>query len=734
MMRRLEGMSIRNHLILLVMIAIVPTVLIICYTAAEHRRNAAEEAEQRALHLVDDLAVSQNLLIAGTRQMLGVLAEYPEVKSGDVAGCNRVFARLLARYSQYNSIQAATVDGRLFASGKPLPGTISVADRKYFRDALRTGEFAAGEYIVGRTANRPMFNYAQPVFGDSGRITAVLQAGIDLELLHRNFSRVALPQGTTVTVSDHAGTILYRSGAGANATGGADDPVLFRLMQQGGERGKLHPPSGARSAPLMVFGTVSLAPAAPPHLFIRVTMPAATHSGAQSVELVRNLILILIIVFLALLASRLLGRRCIVLPVEQLAAAVRRFGSGDVAARSGLPYRDNEIGALARAFDDLAEVLVIRLKERDSQEESLRWITRQALEEKAKSAAVISAIGHGLSIQDREFRVIYQNEAHIAMMGDQKGRFCYEAYENAPQVCDSCPVAMAFADGQPHTVERSVLHPGGTMLHVEITASVVRDADGQIASGLELVRDITPWREMETEVLAVNEALKLSNRDLQHFVYVASHDLKEPLRTITSFIQLLEQRYREKLDDKASMFIGFIVEGAARMQTLIDDLLLYSRVESKGKALAPVDSGALVRMALENLAVALDESGATVTAGELPLVLGDEVQLIQLFQNLVGNAVKFRGEAAPVVTITAVRERGMWRFAVADNGIGIESHCFERIFDIFQKLHPRDQYEGTGIGLAICKKIVERHGGRIWVESSPGSGSVFHFTLKGVQP
>jgi len=210
---------------------------------------------------------------------------------------------------------------------------------------------------------------------------------------------------------------------------------------------------------------------------------------------------------------------------------------------------------------------------------------------------------------------------------------------------------------------------------------------------------------------------------------VASHDLQEPLRMVSSFTQLLQQRYRDRLDDDAHEFIQFAVDGASRMQRLINDLLEFSRVSTKGKPLALVALNEVLDTVRANLVVLIEEAGAMVTNGQLPSVMGDPTQLSQLLQNLIGNAIKFRGAAAPRVHVAACEREGEWMFAVKDNGIGIEPEYFDRIFVIFQRLHAVTDYPGTGIGLAVCKRIVERHRGRMWVESESGQGTTFFFTI-----
>jgi signal transduction histidine kinase len=223
--------------------------------------------------------------------------------------------------------------------------------------------------------------------------------------------------------------------------------------------------------------------------------------------------------------------------------------------------------------------------------------------------------------------------------------------------------------------------------------------------------------------------LKRSNAELEQFAYVASHDLQEPLRMVSSYCQLLEQRYKGQLDDKADKYIGYAVDGALRMRNLINDLLEYSRVGTRAREFQPVDSQRVFALAFANLHKLIQETNSVVMCDSLPTVMGDDVQLVSLFQNLIGNAVKFQGEEPPRVFVSAKQIGDDYLFSVRDNGVGIDPQFFDRIFVIFQRLQTKTKYPSTGIGLAICKKIVERHGGRIWIESEPGKGSVFYFTI-----
>jgi len=245
-----------------------------------------------------------------------------------------------------------------------------------------------------------------------------------------------------------------------------------------------------------------------------------------------------------------------------------------------------------------------------------------------------------------------------------------------------------------------------------------------------IVHDVTDRERYQAELIEKSAKLEASNAELEQFSYVASHDLQEPLRTISSFLQLLERRYNDKLDADGREFISFAVDAASRQQAMIQDLLEYSRVGTRGRPFAPTDMDKAYAIAQVNLTSAIADSAATLSSEKLPQVMADQVQMVSLLQNLIGNALKYRRkDVAPQIRVWAVEEPERWVIAVADNGIGIEPQYFDRIFLVFQRLHTREKFGGTGIGLALCRKIVHRHGGDIWVESEAGQGTTFHFSL-----
>lgn len=268
--------------------------------------------------------------------------------------------------------------------------------------------------------------------------------------------------------------------------------------------------------------------------------------------------------------------------------------------------------------------------------------------------------------------------------------------------------------------------------HADALEQKNAELEGQIVERAKVEDDVRRLNaELERRVEERTRELTRSNDELRQFAYVASHDLQEPLRTVASYAQLLAKRYRGKIDADADEFIRYMVEGVTRMHTLLNDMLAYSRVtETKDKVLLPASIDGVLNTAVLNLAATIKETAAEITHDPLPTVLGDEIQLTQVFQNLIGNAIKYRSDQAPRIHVSAEQDRDDWIFSVQDNGIGIDPQYGERIFGIFKRLHGRE-LPGTGMGLAICKRIIERHRGRIWVESQPGKGSTFRFTLPG---
>ncbi|MBW1938999.1 MAG: PAS domain-containing protein [Deltaproteobacteria bacterium] len=412
-----------------------------------------------------------------------------------------------------------------------------------------------------------------------------------------------------------------------------------------------------------------------------------------------------------------------------------------------------------------------RIKELEQEVIDRKQAEKKFQESESKYGTLLNNLPQKIFHKDKDLVYVTCNENYSRdldiMPEDIKGKTDYEFYPKELAEKYRTDDKRIITSGMTEDIEEEYVQDGQE-LWVQTLKTPIRNKDGNIIGLLGIFWEITERKRMEkalrkakdelekrvkerTAELSIanaamnqeiaerkqaeealreyTEALEHSNKDLEQFAYVASHDLQEPLRMVASYTQLLSKRYKEKLNSDADEFIAYAVDGAIRMQRLINDLLAYSRVRTQGKEFQPTDCEAVLNDSLINLHKTIKESAAKVTHDPLPTVIADDGQLEQLFQNLIGNAIKFHGDAPPTIHIAAEQNKNNWVFSIKDNGIGIDSEFTKRIFMIFQRLHGIGEFPGTGIGLAICKRIVERHSGRIWMESEVGKGSTFYFTI-----
>ena len=632
---------IRVRLVLLVLLAVFPTLAVIIYTAVEQRREGLEHARNETLRLVRTAKDSSDKSIESARQLLLALARTPAVQSGDSNAAYSLFADLVNLHELYSSFGLLKADGSPVVMLRPLHSSIEMTNRPFFRTAIETGTFSAPDYYVDWAARSPLLIIGYPLFSNrssTNDAAAILFAAVDLNWFYRMHSQAQLPPGSSITVTDPDRITILRYPDPQSRYVGEPLAPSNRRGPRPPERTSI---SRGRDGVLRLYAFAPLGHTEERSAGIAVGIPVAQAHALANAALRRNLAALGIATLLALGAAWFGGEFFILRRLRRLVATTERLTHGDLSARTGVTRGDGELHQLAIAFDQMAVSLQQRVVERERAEANLKTLNQH----------------------------------------------------------------------------------------------------------------------LEQRVAARTLELKRSNEELEQFAYVASHDLQEPLRMVTNYLQLLENRYKMQLDPKAQDFIGIAVDGAVRMHQLIGDLLTYSRVGTAAKPLVPTNTSDVLKNSLLNLKVALDETAARVTIDPLPAVQGDPVQLTQLFQNLIGNALKFRSEKTPEIHISAKADGAScpvpppgdphsiepfsspsastaaeWQFSVRDNGIGISAKDFDRIFLIFQRLHTREKYPGTGIGLALCKKIVERHGGRIWVESEPGQGATFHFTLQRVPP
>jgi len=367
---------------------------------------------------------------------------------------------------------------------------------------------------------------------------------------------------------------------------------------------------------------------------------------------------------------------------------------------------------------------------------------KRAEEETANAKAFLESsleyIPDGVLLLDKQAKFIYVNPTFLSWLGRKAEDFLGKTVReiSPPFLTPSTTKTIAersekrVKTGEPIAgVDVDLIGKGGEPIPISYSAAGIRNIRGDIIGEVVFIKDITERKQAEQRLKKIMDELAQSNRELEQFAYVASHDLQEPLRMVSSYTQLLAERYEAQLDEKAKKYIHYAVDGAIRMQRLIGDLLTYSRVGTRGTSLEPTDSHAVLGEAIRNLAAAIEENRAIITNDDLPNVRADASQLVQVFQNLLANAIKFHRNDIPRVYVSAQEKGDEWVFSVKDNGVGIDLQYKNKLFVIFQRLHTKKEYPGTGIGLALCKRIVMRHGGTIWFESEPEKGSTFFFTL-----
>ncbi len=570
---------------------------------------------------------------------------------------------------------------------------------------------------------------ATPVVSDNGETLGMVVINVDMGKILQ-IVRGPARQHAAYFVTNQNGD--YLAHPDANRTFGFDlgksfklqeeFPETKRFMEGGSQRfsGLVSTPDGRQ---LAVATKVDYDPRdASQFAIVGEIMPS--DALESSLVTVRNRALVAAgVVLLIGLAAMAWFTRTLSRPLRQIADTAVAVAGGERSVDIGeIASRSDEVGVLARSFETMVEKV-------EAHERELR-------EAEARTSRVIDVMPEAIVVTDRNGIIRRVNERATAIFGyEQKDLLGQPVELLIPQRYHGSHAGhreayAAHPEIRPMGAGRDLYGrcKDGSEVPVEIALAPLNDGavDGQIVVS---IADITRRKVGQDMLRESNEKLARSNQELMQFAYVASHDLQEPLRMVDSYMGLIERRYKGKLDADADEFIGFAVDGARRMKRLINDLLTYSRVSNRPLKVKPIDLRAEVDAVLALFQDQIEQSGATVEIGPLPRIEGDPGQIERLFTNLIGNALKFRSDKTPHVRIEAEQRGKLWEFTISDNGIGIDPDFNEKVFEIFSRLHSREQYEGTGIGLAACKRIVELHGGLIWVEPGQNGGSVFRFTL-----
>ncbi len=887
-MTRFPFTSLRARSLLLVLIAVLPALGLMLYAGLEQRRLALTDAQSTALQLVRTAATDQARWVAGTRHLLVVLAQLPQVRGADSAACNALLADLLRQSQGYTGFSVATPNGDVFCSAPALTQPVSYADRAWFQRAVQTRDFAIGDYLIGRITGKAAVILAYPVLADSGQIQAIIAAGLDLTWLNQLITAAPLPPGSSLTVIDRNGAILARQPEPETWVGKSlpDAPVVAAIL--GKREEGVAESTGLDGAPrLYAFTPLGVGPEA--GAYVAIGIPISVAYAEADRMLARNLSLLGLVAVLALNAAWFGSHLFIFRRVQTLLHATRRLAAGDLAARTGLPYGVGELSQLAHAFDQMAAAL-----QQAHEELELRVQARTADLAQAGQVlrSLINAVNEAIFLLDPEGIILVANETtaqRLRMSGDEVvGKCIWDLLPPELAAARRAHIAEVLRTGQPVQFQdvragrhirnsiylvldaagratgvavfgadvteqvqaeaalryqaslvanitdaiistdvsynivswnqaaealygwradevlgqplrqvfrqeyvsepreatiKQVLETGqwrgeviqyrrdGAPLYIMSSVAAIADATGQPTGFVGVNRDITEHKRADEEIRKLNRDLEQrvaertaelqrrvaelsalnaareqaeatlqtyaaelarSNRELQDFAHVASHDLQEPLRKVQAFGDRLTARFGETLGQEGRDYIQRMQSATARMHTMLDGLLAYSRVTTQAQPFAPVNLAQAAHEALSDLELRIEQTGARVEIAELPTIEADPTQMRQLLQNLLANALKFhRAGAPPVVRIetSEVSQTSEVSIAVEDNGIGFDEKYLDRIFQPFQRLHGRSEYEGSGIGLAICRKIVERHGGNITACSAPGQGATFIVTL-----
>ena len=608
------------------------------------------------------------------------IAQQSEFRNMEIAKQNQVMSRIIGILPDMSSLFAMNAEG-WFVSGNvddlSAYTTKSYTDQGFFDIAFNKRKTHFGVPIFYPQIGLVDVSISVPITSDTGRRVGVLIGGLVLNDLMKFVANYPLNEGTIAYLVDKEGTVVAHSGIyvfvlkeGPLSLNYRDQP-LVRAIREGKKEGSqeyLHEDTS-------YFGSYTTLKSNGWGVVVEAPLPIIL---AKSNELARQLVLINVILFATTLVILLVFTQQITSQRQKIEKVLTE-----------------ERNLLQALIDNIPDSIYFK-------DDKNRFIRVN------KARADVSGTTPEKMIGKTDFDFFPEEEAKKAFADDN------QIMESNKSLTDRVE-KITDADGKEHwfSVIKIPRH----------------NEKGQVIGTMGISRDITERKRAEEERKKLMLELKRSNQELEQFAYVASHDLQEPLRMIVSYLQLLSQRYQGKIDADADEFIGYAVDGGRRLQRMISDLLIYSRVGTRGKEFAPINCEDVLKEVLNSLQIAIEESAATITHDPLPTVMADVTQLAQLLQNLIANAIKYRGKNSPLIHLGVQSQNNEWLFSVKDNGIGLDPKYSERIFGIFQRLHTREEYAGTGIGLAVCQRIVQRHGGRIWVKSELGKGTTFYFTI-----
>lgn len=733
--------SLRAKVMVLIVLALLPVILLEFYTAGRTREMAEREAYEVAFRMNRVLASKQHALLESAQQLLMTLSRVDAIRDARPEQSRALLGELLKVNPFYANIVVLDRSGRVRCSA--LPPASPTVDAPFLHRAFHSGGFSV-DIDPGHLLSRPALVVSYPVGPERLALVA-----IDFQTDHLFRGRYLLPADSLLMMLRHDDLYLLRypdPGPSSSMGRKAGFQALIASLPPGPaafvETARRDPDGVER---IYYMERVSITGVEP--LYVATGIARRSIYAPFRRQLWWQLAVMSASAALALLATWMLGSWWIVRPAQHLVNVARAVSRGDLHVRSSPRLVIGEFREIGAAFNQMADTLMQRIEELRSVrttleetqgelEERVEHRTAQLRQAQERLIDAIEAMDAGFAMLDPEGRLVVFNQKLLTMFNlpPEQIRPGTPGEKILRDFVSGGGVVLGFEDDMERWLTQRIATlraADGRVLEQKfgdrwIAMSEFRMRDGGTVS---ICTDVTSRVETRRALEQTAMELRRSNEELERFASVASHDLQEPLRMVASYTQLLARRYRDQLDRNARDYIDYAIDGAQRMRQLIENLLEYSRVSTRGRPFSPVSSAEIVTRVLGDQQLAIHESGAQVTVGPLPEVIADPVQLYQVFANLVSNALRFRGENPPRILIEAERGEEETRFCVRDHGIGIPEKDIGRIFVMFARLHSRQEYPGTGIGLPICKRIVERHGGRIWVESREGEGSVFFFTL-----
>lgn len=722
-----------GRLLLLVLLPMVPTLALIFYSDFEERNLRAVQVKSDAVQAAELGAANHLALIEGIRQLQASLSQLPHYRGTNAAFCRMNFTNIMRLYPYYLNYGLLETDGRVFTSAVPYTNEVSFEKRVFFQQVLKTRGFAVGDFQRDPATGRPCLYFGCPIMSPNGEIARVLYAALNLDELNRSVSQIVLPAEANLRVLDRKGQIL--AGSPPPAVLGEEsglDSALFQTMQSAG-RGTWDRKLADGQRVLYAYTPVGMGKASGTHMVVEI--PKEIAYAAANQILLRNLTVFLLVLVVAFWAARRYAKLHILTPVDALVRASKEITSGDLAARTGLPGGGGQLNQLAASFDQMAETLQLRRAELTQAEARFRILVEQSL------------VGIYV-IQDDRF--VYVNPKLAELLGyrvsDIAGNLVLGFI--APQSRDVVQENIRKRMSGEIRSARYMLgmqRKDGEVIQAEVHG-VRTEYDGRPAI-IGTLLDITDRVRAEAEIHRLNAELEqrviertaqleAANRELEAFSYSVSHDLRAPLRHINGYVQMLKEDSNDSLNEDCLRYLEVISNSTKQMGQLIDDLLNFSKMSRTELRRQHVNFSDLVKETRNKLEMDMEGRNVVWKQGNLPEIEGDAAMFRQVWVNLLSNAVKYTRPRDPAEIEIGCKEETANEavFFVKDNGVGFDMQYVQKLFGVFQRLHRPTEFEGTGIGLAIVHRIIERHGGRIWVEAQPNVGATFYFSLPKVPP